>query len=125
MNTLSMHGETWTVTDGENGQAFTMHAHPFAVMIFWSSGTDYAYVIFNEETQEVEELFSNKPYVSLGSAQLPSVMLSALEALGALEDDYSEDDGYVDGWEDDDRDDTYESDGYAMIGGDSDLMNEW
>lgn len=128
MATWEILGETFTLTSGENGTQYVYEgAFDLSLVMFYSSSRDFVYVVWNNDSSTVEEMFTFTPSEYWdNSMSLSSLAESGFEALGLFEDEIRES-GYDDypEYEDDDRYDTYESDGYAMIGGDSDLMNEW
>lgn len=124
--TLLMHGEEVEIT---RMGAYTQYVYEggfdLSLVMFFSSARNYAYVVWDNCSAEIVEYFNNQPYAEWSPSNAYEAMSSGFEALGMAEDEYS--DGYHDGDVSDayEGDDTYESDGYAMIGGDSDLMNEW
>lgn len=125
MATREILGETFTLTNGSNGIQYVYEgAFDLSLVLFYSSPRDFSYVVWNNDSSEIEELFtySPSPYWD-NTMSLSSLAESGFESLGMFEDEIRES-GYDD-YEEYPDDDTYESDGYAMIGGDSDLMNEW
>lgn len=121
--TLLMHGEEVEITRmGSYTQYVYEGAFDLSLVMFFTSSRDYAYVVWDNGSAEIVDYFNNQPYADWSPSNAYEAISSGFEALGMAEDEYSDGYQYEDTYDDDDR---YESDGYAMIGGDSDLMNEW
>lgn len=123
--TIKWHGETFVITRGDNGKMLTMISEGmFSLVIFYRSGSDYAYVIQDDDSGEVLHWFHGAYYAQFDLAPLPLnlVVLHALEALGEEEDEAACDEAeYVDGWDNTDYDDAPED----FMRADSDLQYEW